>query len=859
MFRSRGGSCYVGRRCRTPPSFYQKEQSECIDRCESAPSSFDIPMNIAESLVAPTTADNVTVEGRPTSQTVMGSYSASSPVSELSKIEPFISSSACESKVDCEICGKVFSKIGLLRLHMNVHIFERSSRRYDFKCSSCNCGFRSRSLLQKHISNAHPRHEKEDGASATESGGDVTAVASSSHSDSSTASSLNPRPFECVDCSIAFRIHGHLAKHLRSKLHIMKLECLGKIPIGTFARLEEAGVRFFLEIDTSDCQNSLKSLLLLNEKLDASSSSSPRTSDALSADSYASSALKDGSTQTKDNLKNAEVDMIDLNSQSDAISACDADQNRSIVAGLWVPPKVTELAVSAVSDVRNDHDESEDGGGDSVPPDDFPRVSNMFTVSTAEAEVDEDALKKAHTFSQTYCKFCALSFLDAIDLEVHWHADHVVMKDGKDYKCPKDNCDKVYPNKESLRQHIALHFLGRLNIDYDAAAAAAAAADVSKATVVALSRKLNGITNSGGGGGAVCELCDDPGGKMRKRMKTPLVKLNVLPDSPGVEQQQNRNMTNPSLASGMSNCASPISDSDTSRVSASGQSTSPAPSPLDAVACPKTVKCYSSRSRRTPIMADEPTASSSTPVFSKRSGSVSSEQAMPTCFTSDTVFVPMSTSYHDEAKSAAELSYHQCKVRCGSRSGSNSGSCSASASGSGLTSPNPNLFANINQNTVLPTAWNMPSFYANPVSPQPFYLAAAANPLSLFTYQNDQPSSNNLHLISNTAWMNLRAMTPQFAASLYLNSLPKPPLFSPVAANATSISEQSLQSSNNVSAAATADTHFCFICSKQFLELPAFQQHILNHSQLRPFVCEYCDAGFTTWQALESHLPCRFQ
>ena len=28
-------------------------------------------------------------------------------------------------------------------------------------------------------------------------------------------STSNPRPFKCIDCKIAFRIHGHLAKHLR--------------------------------------------------------------------------------------------------------------------------------------------------------------------------------------------------------------------------------------------------------------------------------------------------------------------------------------------------------------------------------------------------------------------------------------------------------------------------------------------------------------------------------------------------------------------------------------------------------------------------------------------------------------------
>lgn len=73
------------------------------------------------------------------------------------------------------------------------------------------------------------------------------------------ATTTNPRPFKCDDCKIAFRIHGHLAKHLRSKMHIMKLECIGKLPFGTYAELERSGFNLN-EIDTTDCDNSLESL-----------------------------------------------------------------------------------------------------------------------------------------------------------------------------------------------------------------------------------------------------------------------------------------------------------------------------------------------------------------------------------------------------------------------------------------------------------------------------------------------------------------------------------------------------------------------------------------------------------------------
>ncbi len=69
----------------------------------------------------------------------------------------------------------------------------------------------------------------------------------------------NPRPFKCGDCLSKFRIHGHLAKHLRSKMHIMKLECSGKLPIGIFAEMERLGTNLN-EIDTTDPETALRSL-----------------------------------------------------------------------------------------------------------------------------------------------------------------------------------------------------------------------------------------------------------------------------------------------------------------------------------------------------------------------------------------------------------------------------------------------------------------------------------------------------------------------------------------------------------------------------------------------------------------------
>jgi len=45
----------------------------------------------------------------------------------------------------CVICNKIFSKPSQLRLHVNIHYFERP-----FRCESCAVSFRTKGHLQKH-------------------------------------------------------------------------------------------------------------------------------------------------------------------------------------------------------------------------------------------------------------------------------------------------------------------------------------------------------------------------------------------------------------------------------------------------------------------------------------------------------------------------------------------------------------------------------------------------------------------------------------------------------------------------------------------------------------------------------------
>lgn len=70
----------------------------------------------------------------------------------------------------------------------------------------------------------------------------------------------NPRPYYCPECEIGFRKHGHLAKHLRSKSHIMKMESNGSIPVGTYAMFEKSGPEIRDKLVTTNCELSLQSL-----------------------------------------------------------------------------------------------------------------------------------------------------------------------------------------------------------------------------------------------------------------------------------------------------------------------------------------------------------------------------------------------------------------------------------------------------------------------------------------------------------------------------------------------------------------------------------------------------------------------
>lgn len=157
---------------------------------------------------------------------------------------PFIQDDGGRCECSFPSCKKTFLKKSQLLLHMNIHYVNAKK----FFCEDCGLNLKTQGRMQKH--QRSETHKK--AVMKTSTFGQPTKT--------------NPRPFECSDCNIGFRIHGHLAKHLRSKTHVQKLESLQKLPCGTYAEIERAGISL-TDIDTTDCDNSLASLKLLAQKL----------------------------------------------------------------------------------------------------------------------------------------------------------------------------------------------------------------------------------------------------------------------------------------------------------------------------------------------------------------------------------------------------------------------------------------------------------------------------------------------------------------------------------------------------------------------------------------------------------------
>lgn len=212
----------------------------------------------------------------------------------------------------CTICNQSFQKNHQLVLHMNIHYMNPVRK---FKCDLCGVHFQTQNRLHRHT-----RDNKCQKLNVVETPGN--------------SAKNNPRPFECADCSRAFRIHGHLAKHLRSKTHVQRLENLQKLPFGTYQMIEEARINL-TDIDTTDCDNSLASLKALAEKLKVESvSPDKRKASTIASDSYEPQSSNannlDHSQSTTDNIDINTGSMIKkrkIHDDKDTLTINEGDEN----------------------------------------------------------------------------------------------------------------------------------------------------------------------------------------------------------------------------------------------------------------------------------------------------------------------------------------------------------------------------------------------------------------------------------------------------------------------------------------------------------------------------------------------------
>ncbi|KAI6222994.1 Transcription factor HIVEP3 [Aphelenchoides fujianensis] len=133
-----------------------------------------------------------------------------------------------------------------------------------------------------------------------------------------------------------------------------------------------------------------------------------------------------------------------------------------VVANMcWMPPRLDQLdadRLEATPSNRSAEEMSESTGrSESSTP--VQRCSIGATGGqTPSGGLTNGAASPIPT--ATKCQLCDVNFESPPELQVHMFADHTTMRDGKDFRCPRRNCDKIYPNRVSLRAHLHAHFFG---------------------------------------------------------------------------------------------------------------------------------------------------------------------------------------------------------------------------------------------------------------------------------------------------------------------------------------------------------------------------------------------------------------
>lgn len=842
----------------------------------------------------------------------------------------------------CELCGKRFRSFSLYALHQEAHLMERANaqhRRYEYRCLHCNAVARSRNQLQKHMAHAHPQLSAKQCQNAqleilpnggplmsnraANGGGSMPALINNYNNNNGSSSATlapqvpahlinDPRPFKCPFCDIAFRIHGHLAKHLRSKAHIMKLESLEKIPPGTFALLEEGNSEKFSQIDTSDCQNSLESLLRLVDELrgcpkaSLGVATSAATNPLLVSPIQLSPTLKNGVVTSLVGISNAAArpsprdDVIGVANygpmmdaatsvsvaQSSISSLICTEQFRSaalsplippgtlqqslpsllsmtsqgetpkrqktVVADLWLPPKDIRASENVIFNrsptTPNNISASLQSGATSLHRNSLPNIdsnisySSLVNNSTSSPPSSVPDLPTVHQTAYA-CKFCDASFTSPVDLELHYHADHVLMRDGAFFKCPRPNCDTVYPTRQNLRNHLIMHYYGNLNgvtnqlgsqngtsvvmlensLCGDSSPIITNTNNNSKAMVAAaLGRKLMNGTLEG----------FDTNSSMRKNhycSRTSSTKSNC--DCPKCAPSNSLDASPPSS----SNVGAQSSDSDASRLSAGSRNMTPTP-PL-----PRSTKRHHTVAGVDASMVKRQRSQASTPNVTPPVGSGvgiaaslggATIKSLPTTVASQAALYSILNSSAAAAAAAINRSVSGSAASGASPAALLAATYNAAAAMGGAAQQQRDAFAALEAARSLYAGWPPATFNSG-------HPAAATAARSLTP--SSQPNFASLMNGAGTYAAAAPHATGAVDASLHLQG-PAMPI------------------TENVSPALPAEVFKCIKCGQCFSSATLVQEHLAEHfSERRSFVCEFCDAGFTSARGLAAHAPCRLQ
>ncbi|XP_035659002.1 transcription factor HIVEP3-like [Branchiostoma floridae] len=139
----------------------------------------------------------------------------------------------------CHLCKRAFQWGRMLQEHMRAHVEERP-----FTCKECAVSFRTKGHLSKH-ERSQTHHLKVEADAQFMEWNEVEVVDSTN----------DPRPFKCKECKVAFRIPGHLAKHLRSKGHayaVERQERIHQLDGSSSAQISPGSLKTGLQKNTGD-------------------------------------------------------------------------------------------------------------------------------------------------------------------------------------------------------------------------------------------------------------------------------------------------------------------------------------------------------------------------------------------------------------------------------------------------------------------------------------------------------------------------------------------------------------------------------------------------------------------------------